>query len=375
MDHLLRRDFLRLTSHGTIALAVGGASLVLAACDPVDLAQPDVSGLRLHPFFTSRVIATTGEQVAGTNHIWHTNPDGGACFPTPGGGWTYVSNSESLPGGVGFVRFAADGTIVEAGSSLTGSIGNCAGGATPWGTWLSCEEWFGGRVWECDPTGATPAVVRGAMGLFTHEAAAADPVNEVIYLTEDRPDSALYRFVPDIWGDLSSGTLEVLTETSGALSWQVVPDPDGNPTPTKDQVADTVRFNGGEGAAMTEGRLAFSTKGDGRVWLYDPTANTLDIVYESGVQAGELTNVDNVATSSSGVIYVAEDGGDLQLVLVREDGSTFPVLQLTGVTGTEITGPAFNPAGDRLYFSSQRNPGRTYEVSGPWAAFTDPGPA
>ena len=63
----------------------------------------------------------------------------------------------------------------------------------------------------------------------------------------------------------------------------------------------------------------------------------------------------------------------MQIVLVRDDGKTFPVVQLPEVTGSEITGPAFDPSGTRLYFSSQRNPGATYEVSGPWSAFTTPG--
>ena len=70
-------------------------------------------------------------------------------------------------------------------------------------------------------------------------------------------------------------------------------------------------------------------------------------------------------------MYVAEDGGDMQIVLVRSDGRTFPVVQLDGVTGSEIAGPAFDPSGGRLYFSSQRNPGATYEVRGPWAIYGD----
>jgi secreted PhoX family phosphatase len=83
-----------------------------------------------------------------------------------------------------------------------------------------------------------------------------------------------------------------------------------------------------------------------------------------------LSGVDNVTTSQPGVVYVAEDGGNMQIVLVREDGRTFPVVELPAVRGSEITGPAFDPSGTRLYFSSQRNPGTTYEVSGPWPAFT-----
>ena len=62
----------------------------------------------------------------------------------------------------------------------------------------------------------------------------------------------------------------------------------------------------------------------------------------------------------------------MQIVLVRADGSTFPVVQVTGTTGSEITGPAFDPSGTRLYFSSQRDPGRTYEVRGNWSMFTQP---
>jgi secreted PhoX family phosphatase len=209
------------------------------------------------------------------------------------------------------------------------------------------------------------------MGAFPHEAAAADDANRCIYMTEDRPDGALYRYVPTTWGDLGAGTLQVLTEASGALAWATVPDVTGRPTATRYQVPGTKRFNGGEGAAMSLGRLVFTTKGDNRVWIYDPAANRLTVAYDRAVQAnGVLSGVDNVGTSRAGVIYVADDGGDMQVVLVREDGRTFPVVELPNVRGSEITGPSFDPSGTRLYFSSQRNPGATYEVSGPWQAFT-----
>ena len=378
MTSYTRRGFLRVTAQGTAALAlVGVTGTLLGGCDPKALRDPDANGLRLPAGFKSRVIATTGEVVAGTTHTWHTAPDGGACFPLADGGWSYVSNCEWFPGGASYVRFASDGSIVGAGSCLTGSIINCAGGATPWGTWLSCEEWPRGQVWECDPVGTTLGVARPAMGRFPHEAAAADATNKCIYLTEDRTDGGLYRFVPTTWGDLSAGSLQVLTlsASSDVLTWQVVPDPSAAVTPTKDQVPDTVRFNGGEGADLSKGTLIFTTKGDSRVWRYDPVGNSLAIIYDRAVQVnGVLGGVDNVEVSPAGVIFVAEDGNtngaDMQIVLVRDDGSTYPVVQVTGTTASEITGPAFDPSGTRLYFSSQREPGRTYEVRGNWSKFT-----
>ena len=373
---LTRRGFLRVSTLGSAAVVFGGASL-LTACDPVGLMTADANGVRVHPFFKSRVVATTGVVVPGTNYPWHLWPDGGACFALPDGGWSYVSNSEwFVNAGAGFLRFDATGDIVDAGSILTGTQRNCAGGKTPWGTWLSCEEILTGAVWECDPIGATPAVRLPLMGLFNHEAAACDEVHEVIYLTEDRTDGALYRFVPETWGDLTTGQLQVLTEpASGPLAWVDVPDPDGAPVETKDQVPDTRRFNGGEGIDMSGGKAYFTTKGDNRVWCYDPDANTLAVIHDPAIQVNSmLSGVDNLVSSDAGVLYVAEDGGDMQIVLVRPDGSTFPVVQVTGVANSEMCGPAFSPDGTRLYFSSQRNPGTTYEVTGPWSAFNEPGP-
>jgi hypothetical protein len=371
VEALSRRKFLGLTGGGAFAMAVVGARQMIVTADPTTLQPPDANGLKLQPGFTSRIIATTGQAVGATGYVWHKAPDGGACFALPDGGWSYVSNSESAPGGVSYVRFSSTGAIVGAGRCLTASIGNCAGGATPWGTWLSCEEFDKGRVIECHPTGATPAQPRLAMGRFTHEAAAVDAVNKCVYLTEDKTDGALYRFRPTTWGDLSAGKLDVLTKPVGKpLTWVTVPDPDGDPTPTRNQVANTRRFKGGEGAAMSNGRLIFTTKGDNRVWRYDPKLNQLAAIYDPTVQVnGVLSGVDNVATRQN-VIYVAEDGGNMQVVLVRETGKTFAVVEVSGVTGSEITGPAFNPAGNRLYFSSQRNPGTTYEVTGPWGNFT-----
>src|SRR5215510_16087897 len=116
-----RRSFLRLAV-GT-GLAVAGGS-VLASCEKISadyggLQPADVNGLMLPPGFSSRIVATTGTTVPGTSYAWHTAPDGGACFPTSGGGWIYVSNSEAVAGGAGMLRFDAAGTLVDARSILS----------------------------------------------------------------------------------------------------------------------------------------------------------------------------------------------------------------------------------------------------------------
>ena len=117
----------------TVAAASSGAVGLLSACTP----SPDLGtdGLVLLPGFTARVVAVTGNPVAGTGYTWHAAPDGGATFPTADGGWIYVSNSEvPINGGASAIRFDAGGTITDAYRILSGTTVNCAGGATSSGT-------------------------------------------------------------------------------------------------------------------------------------------------------------------------------------------------------------------------------------------------
>ncbi len=373
-----RRDVLKLG--GALAAGVVTAnslwpSAALAACDANGdgpygpLLAADVNGIMLPAGFSSRIVGRSGQVVAGTSYVWHTFPDGGATFRTPDRGWIYVSNSEFVPGGAGAIRFDRGGNIVGAHRILDGSLINCAGGATPWGTWLSGEEYDGGHIWECDPSGAQPGIKREALGTFKHEAAAVDRIRRVVYLTEDRPDGRFYRFRPTRWGDLSAGELQVASVSGGAVTWLVVPAPNDTVTPPRLQVAASTAFNGGEGIAVSRRHVYFATKGDNRVWNYDIVANRIDVLYDGNADpVHQLTGVDNVGITPMRELVVAEDGGNMELVLVSRRGQTAPLLRITGQDGSEITGPAFSPDGSLLYLSSQRGEGAglTYEISGPF---------
>jgi hypothetical protein len=379
-----RRSFLKNCLGMALSLPLSGLVPGCKRRGERDLLPADANDVRLLPGFRSRIIARSRQPVVPSSlYRWHPAPDGGAIFPAGDGGWIYVSNSEmdGRNGGASALRFSADGTLVDAYPILAGTSRNCAGGATPWGTWLSCEEIDAGLVYECDPFGTQAPRVWPALGRFTHEAVVVDPRDRRLYLTEDKPDGCLYRFtasgsISDLNGsrpDLSGGLLEAMVnQHDGTLGWQRVPDPEVfHNTPTRYQLRKPVRFNGGEGIAWLDDRLIFATKGDNRIWEYEIASSRLEILYDSASPV--LSGVDNVTTLFNHIV-VAEDGGDMQMVLLDTAGQVWPLLQVEGHQISEITGPAFDPAFKRLYFSSQRGAGGlsetgvTYEVSGDFAA-------
>lgn len=402
-----RRTFLRNGLVATAAFTSLGSSIwrralanhpapVLGTGPYGPLGPADANGIRL-PIgpngdspFGSRILARSGEPVPGTAYPWHHVPDGAATFGTPGGGWIYVCNSESpVPlGGASAIRFAADGSVdgpLGAYRVLAGSSLNCAGGPTPWGTWLSCEEHPAGMVWECDPTGILPGIPRPALGSFSHEAAAVDPMLGHVYLTEDQPDGRFYRFTPAYPGNLTAGLLEVARwETGGTVTWHQVPQPNSLAPSTRTQVPGSTAFRGGEGAWFdaVARTVYFTTKGDTRLWAYQVDAATLEVFFDSAATPGSpLNGVDNVTVSPGREIFICEDHSSAphQLVMLSPGPNGGPVvvsefLELVGHTNSELTGVCFNPAGDRMYLSSQRGTvnfnaagfGITYEITGPF---------
>lgn len=418
-----RREFLQQMFLSAGALTIGGS--LLSSCgtsSPVGggrgrfanigpLGAPNELGIRVPEGFTTRIVAVTNEVPApGSSYLWHIFPDGGGVMPKADGGWYYISNSE-IPGagslgflfpqlapfsnvietftpglgGAGVLEFSADGTVVDAYSILGNTTFNCSGCVTPWNTWLSCEEWPNGQIWECDPTGASGAVARPTLGFFSHEAAAIDTQRRMIYMSEDLPDGRFYRWVADEsdWPAgaarpaLQSGKLQVL-QVQGAGVGAALNGPQPvvwldalNPTAPQDvnRHPDSTAFDGGEGVWNYKGFVYFSTKGDNRIWVYDTHSETLEVVYDLATSDNPiLSGVDNITITQQGDVLVAEDGGDMQIIVIMPDRTLKPLLQITGQDASEIAGIAFSPDGRRLYFTSDRGGrngtglGITYEL-------------
>ncbi len=376
---------------GLLGIGGGGLSSLVTACPLLcyrslskigPLQAPDANGIRLPKGFSSRLLAASGRPVGLTSeqsssYLWHVEPDGGACYATADGGWIYVSNSEAGDGagGVGALRFNKQGEIIDAYSILSGSSRNCAGGATPWDTWLSCEEISYGRVYECSIYGNDAKVCSG-LGYFKHEAVAIDPTHMHAYLTEDTSDGCLYRFIPESIDNgrmnFDRGTLQAaIVNSAGSVTWQALsnPTPESGQTETRYQVRNARKFDGGEGICYHDGIVTFTTKGDNRVWQYDIEAGRLRVIYDAQSSRNPiLRGVDNVTVSRDGHLLVAEDGGNMQICVIGPSGDVIPLLQVENQDDSEIAGPAISPSGDRLYFSSQRGgstgKGLTYEILG-----------
>jgi uncharacterized protein len=400
-----RRDLIR-AGVGVAGIFTLGPAFweALAAPAPVGpspygpLGPPDANGIRLPAGFRSRIVARGNQPVQRTSYVWHVFSDGASTFRTSDEGWILVSNSEvptpvDLPfappignpgeGGASAIRFGPNGAIRNAYRILSGTSSNCAGGPTPWRTWLSCEEIEDGMVWECDPRGVHEARVRPALGVFKHEAVCVDPRLGHLYLSEDEGDGGLYRFTPRRKGDLSAGRLEIArVRRDQVVEWKRVPDPSAATRPLREQVAGATEFKRGEGIWFDSDRVYLATTSDSRIWEYNTQSQRIRVIYDPArIENAPLTDVDNITVSRSGDLFVCEDNGgpdpfDICIVTREPKRRVARFLKLTGPQHgdpdteavSEVAGVCFSPKGGRMYLSSQRGYGAgvVYEVTGPF---------
>ncbi len=313
-----------------------------------------------------------------------------------------------LPGGTTTLIYDLKSQKVEKQwLSLSGTIRNCAGGITPWGSWLTCEENVTragdsvgkdhGYIFEVPSNhmGLVAPVPLKAMGRFNHEAACVDPRTGIVYLTEDRDDSLLYRFLPDAKGDLAKGgRLEALaldsigdsrnwSEAAVARSKAYTPRwiPLDNPEAPDDDLRTrgaakgATLFARGEGIWWGKDELYFAcTDGGaakyGQIYRLRPgiggAADQLDLFYES-TDAAAYNYGDNLCVMPTGHLMVCEDQYtnivDNHLRGITPAGKAY-VFAKSRVQ-TEFAGACFSPDGS-TFFVNLMWPTMTLAITGPW---------
>lgn len=328
---------------------------------------------------------------------------------------------EELPGGTTTIIYDKVAGRVEAQHlSLVGTIRNCAGGVTPWGSWLTCEEDVTragdgverdhGWIFEVPSTarGLVEPVPLTAMGRFNHEAAAVDPRTGIVYLTEDRDDSLLYRFLPAARGKLRlGGRLQALalmeadlTDSRNwdgadfvqgawhAASWIDLDDVESPDDDLRNRGANqrALRFARGEGIHYGDGELYFCcTSGGaaklGQVMRYRPSRfegqpmerdepGMLQNFVESK-DPRQLNFGDNLTVAPNGHLIICEDQYtdtvNNHLRGVTPAGEVYPFARLQAQT--ELAGACFAPDGSTL-FVNVYSPAKTLAITGPWNSFS-----
>ncbi len=319
------------------------------------------------------------------------------------------------------------GTFEKHFLSMAGSIRNCAGGITPWNTWVTCEETVQKKekTYQHDhgynfevPVTTTPGLAAPiplkAMGRFNHEAIAVDDRTGIVYETEDRHDGLFYRFIPDEQGQLAKGgRLQALKvrdkKAADTRNWkkglQKIAPWTYEPMPVSEKMAvewvdienvespkddlrkqgiegkNAAKFARGEGIwfsgnefyiACTNGGIAQK----GQIWRYIPSPyegttreekqpGTLELFIEPN-DSNLLENADNLTVAPWGDLIICEDGSkDQYIVGVTPEGHTYQFARNASNT-SEFAGATFSPDGTTLFVNIQ-NPGVTLAITGPWA--------
>jgi secreted PhoX family phosphatase len=403
---------------------------------PVNDATTGLPLLELPEGFRYLTLGWTGDTMDDGRRVPPLH-DGMAAFAGANGRVVLVRNHEIGPGApLGAAAYddkAGGGTtttvfdpvaekVVSTRASLAGTVRNCAGGATPWGSWLTCEETVlgpgeaqnplplqHGYIFEVPHDGVSDAKPIKAMGCFVHEAIAIDPRSGIVYETQDRAQAGLYRYVPTTKGRLADGgRLQMLAvdgrrgldtsrlQRSGItydIHWVDIAEPDrphvsagaGYGMGVLQQGLDRggAIFSRLEGATFGDGKLYVTATdgGDakmGQVWEVDPRRERLRLVFESP-GALVLNMPDNLTVSPRGGLAICEDGTATPCVHgLTRDGRIFRFARnniklenaRNGITGDfsqrEFAGATYSPDGKWLFFNAQ-TPGITFAVTGPWA--------
>lgn len=414
--------------------------------------SPDVSELWVPEGFTARKLATTRAPSL-VNPAWEVRygVDGMSAFRARGEDTIRLVRNHEVadtaqtarllgPGVRAYDRRAGGGTstvelrqgddgeveLVREFVSLSGTHTNCAGGRTPWGSWISCEETTvgpsGGYEREHGYCFEVPAeadeevepVPLKALGRFVHEALAVDADSGIVYLTEDmRHDPAVgggrgsgfYRFIANRPGRLvEGGRLQMLrvkdrpqyrtftgqtVRAALPVDWVDIDDPD--PAAAETNVSAVFQQGWAKGGAMFErlegcfagdGRIYFdATEGGdvraGQVWSYRPTDDDegeLTLLFESPSR-DVLDSPDNLCLSPRGGLMICEDGLAEQFIrALTPEGRLFDMIRTDGPS-PEFAGVCFAPNGKTMFFNIQGGTrassaanlsGGTYAVWGPW---------